>query len=66
MFKMPPDSKHPVFKPISRRKGCCKLVAPDKPIRYPTIRNSMYARLGLVLGRHPKLDLFVLLLCYLL
>ena len=59
-------SKNPVFRPISRRKGCCKLVAPDKPISYSTIRNSIYERLGLVLGRHPKIDLFVLLLRYLL
>ena len=38
MFKIPPDSKDLIFKPISRGKGCCKLVAPDKPISYSTIK----------------------------
>ena len=38
MFKIPPDSKDFIFGPISRGKGCCKLVAPDKPISYSTIR----------------------------
>ena len=38
MFKTPPDSKDLIFKPISRGKGCCKLVAPRKPISHSTIR----------------------------
>ena len=37
MFKIPPDSKDLIFKPISRGKGCCKLSSPDKPISYSTI-----------------------------
>ena len=38
MFKIPPDSRDFIFKPISRGKDFCKLVAPDKPIGYSTIR----------------------------
>ena len=38
MFKVPPDSKDVIFKPISKGKGSCKLVAPDKPISYSTFR----------------------------
>ena len=37
-FKIPPESKDFIFKPISRGKGSCKLVAPDKPISYSTFR----------------------------
>ena len=40
MFKIPPDSKDLIFKPISRGKGCCRLVAPDKPISYSTISGA--------------------------
>ena len=40
MFKIPPHSKYFIFRPISRGKGCCKLVAPDKPISYSTIRGA--------------------------
>ena len=38
MFKVPPDSKDVIFKLISKGKGSCKLVAPDKPISYSTFR----------------------------
>ena len=37
-FRIPPDSKDFIFKSISRGKGSCKLVAPDKPVSYSTIR----------------------------
>jgi len=40
IFKIPPHSKDLIFKPISRGKGCCKLVALDKPISYFTIRGA--------------------------
>ena len=40
MFKIPSDSKNLIFKPISRGKGCCKLVSPDKPTSYSTIRGA--------------------------
>ena len=32
MFKVPPDSKDVIFKLISKGKGSCKLVAPDKQL----------------------------------
>ena len=38
MFKVPPDSKDFIFRPISKGKGSCKLVDSDKPISYSTIR----------------------------
>ena len=38
MFKVPPDSKDVIFKLISKGKGSCKLVAPDKSISYSTFR----------------------------
>lgn len=53
MFKIPPDSKDLIFKPISRGKGCCKLVAPDKPISYSTIRGA-FRRDLLSLGVEPS------------
>ena len=36
--EVPPDSKDVIFKLISKGKGSCKLVAPDKPISYSTFR----------------------------
>ena len=53
MFKIPPDSKDLIFKPISRGKGCCKLVAPDKPISYSTIKGALRRDL-LSLGVEPS------------
>lgn len=38
MFKIPSDSKDLILKPISKGKGCCKLVVPDKPFSHSTIR----------------------------
>ena len=43
-FKIPPDSKDLIFKLISRGKGCCKLVAPVKPISFSTIRGTFRLR----------------------
>ena len=40
IFKIFPGSNDLIFKPISRGKGCCKLVSPDKPISYSTIRGA--------------------------
>ena len=40
MFKIPPHSKDFIFKPISKGKGSCELVAPDKPISCSTIRGN--------------------------
>ena len=40
MFRVPPDSKDFIFKPISKGKGSCTLVAPDKPISYSTIKGA--------------------------
>ena len=45
-FKIPPDSKDLIFKLISRGKGCCKLVAPVKPISSSTIRGTFRLRSG--------------------
>ena len=42
MFKIPPNAKDFIFKPICRGKGCCKLVVPDKPISYSTIRGAFH------------------------
>ena len=53
MFKIPPDSKDFIFKPISKGKGFCKLVAPDKPISYSTIRGA-FCRDLLSLGVEPS------------
>ena len=39
-FQIPPDSRDLIFKPISRGKGSCKLVSPDKPISYSSIRDG--------------------------
>ena len=52
-FKIPPDSKDFIFKPISKGKGFCKLVAPDKPISYSTIRGA-FCRDLLSLGVEPS------------
>ena len=52
-FKITPNSKELIFKPISRGKGCCKLVAPDKPISYSTIRGA-FRRDLLSLGVEPS------------
>ena len=32
MFKVPSDSKDFIFRPISKGKGSCKLVDPDKQL----------------------------------
>lgn len=39
-FRIPPDSRNLIFRPISRGKDSCKLIAPDKPISYGTIREA--------------------------
>ena len=39
-FQIPPDSRDLIFRPISKGKNFCKLVVPDKPISYGTIRQS--------------------------
>ena len=39
-FQIPPDSRDLIFSPISKGNNFCKLVVPDKPISYGTIRNS--------------------------
>ena len=37
-FRIPPNSRDIIFKPISKGKGFCKLVSQDKPISYSCIR----------------------------
>ena len=37
-FQIPPDSRDLIFRPISKGKNFCKLVVPNKPISYGTIR----------------------------
>lgn len=37
-MQISPNSRDLIFRPISRGKGCCKLVSPDKPISNGTIR----------------------------
>ena len=39
-FCTPPNSRDPIFKPISKGKGFCKLVSPDKPINCSCIRDG--------------------------
>ena len=39
-FRIPPNSRDLIFKPISKGKGFCKLVSPDKPISYSCIRDE--------------------------
>ena len=39
-FRIPPNSRDLLFKPISKGKGFCKLVSPDKPISYSCIRDG--------------------------
>ena len=39
-FRIPPNSRDLIFKPISRGKDFCKLVTPDKPISYSCIRDG--------------------------
>ena len=39
-FRIPPNSRDLIFKPISRGKGFCKLVTPDKPISYSCIQDG--------------------------
>ena len=39
-LQIPPDSRDLIFRPISKGKGSCKLIAPDKPISYSTIRQA--------------------------
>ena len=40
IFNISPDSKDLISRPISRGKGSCKLVSPDKPISYSSIREA--------------------------
>ena len=37
---IPPNSGHLIFEPISKGKGFCNLVSPDKPISYSCIRDG--------------------------
>ena len=37
-FKIPPDSRDLIFRPIAKGMYYCKLIAPDKPISYGTMR----------------------------
>ena len=39
-MQISPDSRDLIFRPISRGKGCCKLVSPDKSISYGSIRDA--------------------------
>lgn len=39
-FNISPDFRDLIFRPISRGKGSCKLVAPDRPISYSSIREA--------------------------
>ena len=39
-LQIPPDSRDLIFRPISKGKDSCKLIAPDKPISYSTIRQA--------------------------
>ena len=39
-FQIPLDSGDLIFKPISKGKDSCKLIAPDKPISYNTMREA--------------------------
>ena len=38
-LRIPPNSRDLIFKPISKAKAFCKLVSPDKPISYSSIRS---------------------------
>ena len=37
-FKIPPDSRDLIFRPIAKGRYSFKLIAPDKPISYGTMR----------------------------
>ena len=37
-FKIPPDSRDLIFRPIAKGMNSCKLIAPDKPISYGIMR----------------------------
>ena len=50
-FRIPPNSRDLIFKPISRGKGFCKLVSPDKPISYSCIRDGFRRDLKNI-GKH--------------
>ena len=39
-FEIPPDSRGLIFRPISKGKDSCKMIAPDKPISYSTMRQA--------------------------
>lgn len=39
-FQIPPDSRDLIFRPISKGKDSCKLITPDKPISYSTMRQA--------------------------
>ena len=39
-LQIPPDSRNLIFRPISKGKDSCKLIAPDKPISYSTMRHA--------------------------
>ena len=39
-FQIPPDSRDLIFRPISKGKDSCNLIAPDKPISYVTMKEA--------------------------
>ena len=39
-FQIPPDSRDLIFSPVSKGKVSFKLIAPDKPVSYGTIREA--------------------------
>ena len=39
-IQIPPDSRDLISRPISKGKDSCKLIAPDKPISYSTMRQA--------------------------
>ena len=41
-LQIPPNSRDLIFKPISKGKGFCKLVSPDKPSSYSCIRDGFW------------------------
>ena len=41
-LQIPPDSRDLIFRPISKGKNSCKLIAPNKPISYSTMRQAFW------------------------
>ena len=39
-FQIPPDSRDLIIRPISKGKDSCKLITPNKPISYSTMRQA--------------------------